>query len=515
MKRLTLYLLIALALLSVAVCLREPGIQDDSSQVVAAATSPQWPQFGYDIANAAQSPYTGPQTNTLKWDFQLNGWGNSAVIDANGTAYVGTNRGTLYAINTDGSEKWSFQLSAIDDVTGLDDQAYGTISGLALGSDGTIYLGRSLGQTQETQNTQNQRHLYAFNPGGSQEWNLSVGTGDITTNIKVASDGTIYFGTLKGFNGGNTTLYAVNPDGTEKWSTLLSQSARISSPAIASNGTIYVGSEKFVALTPQDGSVEWEYNIQTPTGTTFAPAVASDGTIYAAVAQWADNDSNKIFALNPDGTKKWELSVGTIETSPAIASDGTIYVTSWVAADSDPAVNTGLTAISPQGSVTWSYGLNTTYPDYPSIYVGCDSSPIIGADGIIYFGSDADNIYAVNPDGTTKWIFTEGECGVDTCLSEFDNSPAIDAEGTLYICHAGGPGANDTHRCYAIGDGGGTTTTTTSTTTISDECEITGDFYPCDGEVSLAEVVDIVSNWLSGLAELEEVIEAINNWVGG
>ena len=37
------------------------------------------------------------------------------------------------------------------------------------------------------------------------------------------------------------------------------------------------------------------------------------------------------------------------------------------------------------------------------------SSPAVGADGTIYVGSSDNNLYAVNPDGTTKWAFTNRE----------------------------------------------------------------------------------------------------------
>ena len=31
------------------------------------------------------------------------------------------------------------------------------------------------------------------------------------------------------------------------------------------------------------------------------------------------------------------------------------------------------------------------------------SSPAIGSDGTIYVGSSDENLYAINPDGSTKW----------------------------------------------------------------------------------------------------------------
>ena len=53
------------------------------------------------------------------------------------------------------------------------------------------------------------------------------------------------------------------------------------------------------------------------------------------------------------------------------------------------------------------------------------SSPAIGSDGTIYVGSDDDNLYAINPDGSMKWRFKTG--------SYVFSSPAIGSDGTIYV----------------------------------------------------------------------------------
>ncbi len=57
---------------------------------------------------------------------------------------------------------------------------------------------------------------------------------------------------------------------------------------------------------------------------------------------------------------------------------------------------------------------------------GISSTPAIGGDGIIYAGSEDNNLYALNPDGTMKWKFTMG------ARIQF-TSPAINSDGTIYI----------------------------------------------------------------------------------
>jgi len=98
--------------------------------------------------------------------------------------------------------------------------------------------------------------------------------------------------------------------------------------------------------------------------------------------------ANKLYAINPDGTKKWEFSTGgNVLSSPAISSDGTIYVGS----EDDK-----LYAINPDGLKKWEF------------VTECDvySSPAISSDGTIYVGSTRDKLYAINGSGSladTPW----------------------------------------------------------------------------------------------------------------
>ena len=52
------------------------------------------------------------------------------------------------------------------------------------------------------------------------------------------------------------------------------------------------------------------------------------------------------------------------------------------------------------------------------------SSPAVGADQTIYFGSGNGNFYALTPAGTEKWSFQTG--------AEIQSSPAIGSDGTIY-----------------------------------------------------------------------------------
>ncbi|MDB4805128.1 immunoglobulin domain-containing protein, partial [bacterium] len=70
--------------------------------------------------------------NRFKWRFLIPYLGmvySSPAIGSDGTIYVGSNSGNLYAINPDGTQKWAFETGG------------GVSSSPAIGSDGTIYVG--------------------------------------------------------------------------------------------------------------------------------------------------------------------------------------------------------------------------------------------------------------------------------------------------------------------------------------------------------------------------------------
>lgn len=136
-----------------------------------------------------------------------------------------------------------------------------------------------------------------------------------------------------------------------------------------------------------------------------SPAIGVDGTIYLGVG-------NFLHAINPDGTQKWFVALGTegLMGSPAIDSDGTIYIGS---------ANGDVHAIRPDGTEKQNWPFNTG-----AVVV---SSPAIGVGNTIYVGSDDGKVYAINPNGTIKenWPFTIGHI--------VRSSPGIGNDGTIYV----------------------------------------------------------------------------------
>ncbi len=127
------------------------------------------------------------------------------------------------------------------------------------------------------------------------------------------------------------------------------------------------------------------------------------------------NRSRFSICINNDGTLKWIFSLGTVQFNcPAIDSDGTIYATS---------TDYNLYSINPNGTLKWKYKTEGN-----SGGSGIWSSPVIGNDGVIYFGTgsngdgDAGGLYAMNHDGTLKWKKLKGVAWMSTPLIGKDNT---------------------------------------------------------------------------------------------
>ncbi len=314
----------------------------------------------------------------VKWQISPGGGIDaSAAIGPDGTIYVGSLNGNLYAVNTAGNLKWTFTTQ-------------GAIhSSPAIGSDGTIYFGSD------------DANLYAVNGDGSQKWVFSSAKGPISSSPAIGSDGTLYVGSEDG------NIYAVTPAGfipSTAWP-FTADSAITTSPAVDSDGTVYVGSRGgtlYAILS--SGALKWDFSNGNTIGNIYSsPAIGSDGTIYFGASD------AKVYAVTAEGKLKWTFEAGgSVLSSPAIRQDGSIVVGS----------NSGiLYALSKDdGTQVWAYAANDKE---------IRSSPLVSSDGTIFFGSYDEKIHAINSDGTLKW-----ERMVRGLISA---SPAMGFGGDIYM----------------------------------------------------------------------------------
>jgi outer membrane protein assembly factor BamB len=140
----------------------------------------------------------------------------------------------------------------------------------AIASDGTIYA------------IATNDNIYAINPDGTQKWSATYGSGGYASSaIAIADDGTIY-ASAKLNGAGDGVLKAYNPmDGTEKWSvTFTGENAEKGGPAVAADGTVYLGNAggKMQAFNPVNGAILWTYTATAPIE--VVPAIDNLGRIY-------------------------------------------------------------------------------------------------------------------------------------------------------------------------------------------------------------------------------------------
>ncbi|ODS39673.1 MAG: hypothetical protein A7315_02965 [Candidatus Altiarchaeales archaeon WOR_SM1_79] len=370
---------------------------------------------------------------TEKWNFKT-GWGilSSCAISSDETIYIGSTDGKLYAINPDSTEKWNF---TINNVVG---------SSPTIGFDGTIYVGSNDGKLYAigipSLNVNVTSHFSELNSAAQSAITVHVtdGTNPVQgATVNLVSDNGGIFSPQSGITDANGDFECIFNAPTVTSQIICRISAEVSKTGY-NDGSGYVDvtinpipwpmfshNNRRSSHSPYDtssnpGKLKWSF---TTGGFVMSPVIGSDETIYVG------SHDNKLYAINPDGTEKWNFTIGGyMALSPTIDSDGTIYA---------GGLNNGLFAINPDGTEKWHAipGSDISY------------SPAIGAEGTIYVPVRDYNLYAINPDGIVKWVFTT--------INGHVGSPAIDYDGTIYI------GSSD-HKLYAINPDGTEKWNTTS-----------------------------------------------------
>jgi outer membrane protein assembly factor BamB len=414
------------------------------------------------VCNDAGKIYAIYPDAKKKWDFTiLSSVWSSPAIGPDGTIYIGSYDGKLYALNPNGTKKWDFITGDI------------VFSSPAIGTDGTIYVGSD------------DNKLYGIFPNGTKKWEF-ITNHSVESSPAIGSDGTIYIGSNDG------RLYALFPNGTKKWDFITGSFVR-SSPAIGSDGTIYVGSDdhNLYALYP-NGTRKW--NLTTGGSVYTSPAIGSDGTIYfgsddyklyaigttpptapqdlRAMGGNAQVDltwkaprfsggsaitNYSIYRGTTSGCETFLVKIGNVTSYlDTSVTNGLIYFYEVTAsnalaesprsneANATPLYNGPASSPWPMfhhdlnhtGRSQYDTSKNNGKENWSYTTGGfITSSPVIGSDGTIYFGSQDNKFYALYPNGTQKWAFESG--------SRIVTSPAISSDGTIYF-------SSDDNKFYAL-----------------------------------------------------------------
>lgn len=284
-----------------------------------------------------------------------------AVVVADGTIIAGWTEGGfdahLRAIAADGTQKWQMTVNGRFErgFAGSDGTVYVVLQGtsrsmLAVSSDGrerwrSSEVGSSKGIAERLGNTYHfaGENLVSWGSDGKEKWRIDFKPAFYgSQQLWIGPEGTIYaFGRDPGQTGvEHAGLVAVSASGKRKWT-----------------------------------FVPWPYP---NTAMTSPPAFGHDGTIYVGLGRGGGVSGSSMFALTPDGHKKWEYLAGVLGgLSPCVGPDGTLYVVS--------AGN--LLAIAPNGSMSWKQACSANW------------GPTLGPDGSIYLASDLGRLTKITARG--------------------------------------------------------------------------------------------------------------------
>lgn len=366
-----------------------------------------WPMLQGNPSRTGAGIGSPVLTATLLWKSNIttNVEYYSAPVIENGIVYASSSfapggyytpkfhpEGNIVAFNAlTGEEIWDYK------------ENYTPFMGTPAVSNGMVFFGSSRG------------YLGALDAhDGSSIWNYSDGNSYSSPAIV---DGTLYFGTMDGWNGNVHALDAKT--GHEIWNyttpvNYTRSNGVASSPAVV-NGVVYIGSNAggFYALSSKNGELLWN---RTFSGGVSCTPVVANGLVYFT--------ADKFYALNAtNGNEVWNFAPTLGQVSLAIAAaNGFIYVGSHRGYDYKAEHTVGSATLycldAATGAKVWSFdaGIN----DF-------DSSPTV-VGGVIYSGSAGGNIYALNATtGSQLWLYQ-----TSSTPSESSSSPAV-VNGVLYV----------------------------------------------------------------------------------
>ena len=166
---------------------------------------------------------------------------------------------------------------------------------------------------------------------------------------------------------------------------------------------------------PQSPVVKWTFPFGYE-GAIGSPLVGADGTVYAPITCGSTFHCGVLYAIDSVGNLKWHTPNFYEMGSATLGPDGTIYVSS---ANIYGAL--GLYALNPDGTTKWIYTPGFPYDRGPNLIVGSDGT-IYGTAG---FNWGIGHIFALNPDGTLKWKFSHDGY-------QLLNLPTLGPDGTVY-----------------------------------------------------------------------------------
>jgi peptide/nickel transport system permease protein len=254
-----------------------------------------WPMERHDAYGTLWTEATGPISPTIQWTFEdPERFSGGPVVAADGTVYIASEGGSLFALDTDGSVLWKAHLPAAG------------VGSPALDAEGKIYVADKAGG------------LSVFTSDGTLLWQFQPETENsiATTGPIVAPDGRIHYGV-------RACAQAVSPEGKALWRTCPPHDYRTMPLQVAPSEELLFW--KQVPFSAQDGSL---VNLET-LANVDQYIVGGDGRTYlrdaAKVSLWRRNGS----AIEILETTQWDTRMLGTLTQPSDAGvtyDQTVWL---------------------------------------------------------------------------------------------------------------------------------------------------------------------------------------------
>jgi hypothetical protein len=325
----------------------------------------------------------------------------------------------------------------------------GDVSDPVFGPDGTVYLLAAASDAQ----SEDQQSLVALDAAGLVKpgWPIEEPPGSDFGSLAVGPDGSVYVVECGAPNIGSV-LHRLGTDGQELpgWPFEVPPSSAcpagdplVSHLIIGSDGTAYLRTWHATRDQQQLFAIDalgkikpgWPVALADHDGWWSDSRLGSDGTLFILTRPTGSESPARLSALAPDGRSRpgWPVSVPDIG-GYLLGPHGTVVVTSWIDNVGELCDNwrrTVFTVLGPDGR---------TLPGWPRGSKGYASSPVVDADGTIYYVSALGSVDYVNDQGQAYARDRAGEIKAGWPVAVpgamggcGPASPSLAPDGSIYV----------------------------------------------------------------------------------
>ncbi len=331
------------------------------------------------IAHTAPLTRSAESATTYAWTFPGRGKMRSTpILTPDGTSYVVSDPGTLYAVSPSGILYWAYH-------------APGQVrSAPARSEQGMLYLAERGGL------------LIAVREDGSEAWRIRLRSP--ARGSPVVHGGMVYVATRNG------EVQAFDSSGHEVWwHDVQSEAAPLAlsdTPAADGKAALLVATVTGAVMRLEhSGATAWHTQLD---GTVrAAPVPNGSGGAYVVTT------AGMVVALDSSGQVRWQHDLQhPVVAAPLVGSDGRITIVGYH----------GIVSVleSVDGSVVWQFDTGSTL----------NASATQGTDGMRFIGTDDERLLAIDQSGALQWqAFVRGAIAT---------APAITTDGTLAVATMSG-----------------------------------------------------------------------------